>query len=152
MSKQTGISIMFGLLCLIVALALYVINLSDAYGYWQIDQAQIEYYDYSTAIKRFKAILIPFGRNQITINLNEITSASLVVGKKIQVPSNIKAAAASAYLVYLYPSSYYLGLKLKDDREVDLDLSFDEVDKSKIEQMLQLLDSKTESAVNLIEK
>jgi len=152
LSKQAVISVLFGLLCFIVALALYVINLSDAYGYWQIDAQHVEYYDYSSAVKRLKAIFLPFGGNQKWVALNQVADADLVIGKKMQVPANITAAAASAYMVYYYPSSYYLSLRLKDDREIDLDLSFDETDKSKIEQMLQMLDSSSGITISLIEK
>ena len=152
LSNQIAVSIIFGLLCFIVALALYVINLSDAYGYWKIDSQHVEYYDYSTAGKRLKAIFLPFGGNQMSVTLNQVADANVVIGKKMQVPANITAAAASAYMVYYYPSAYYLSFKLKDNREVDLDLSFDETDKSKIEQMLQMLDSSAGITVRLIEK
>ncbi len=149
---KIGISISFGLLCFVVAVALYAVKLSDTYGYWHINRQQINYYDYKTIGNRIKAILLPFNSKQSTVDVEQIVAASLVIGKKMQVPANIKAAPASAYLVYFYPSAYYLGLKLKDNQEVDLDLSFDEMDNKKIEQMVQLLNTQLGSPVTLIEK
>lgn len=151
-AKEIGISILFGVLCFIVAVALYAVKLSDTYGYWKINQQQISYYDYKTMGRRIMAILLPLSSKQSVASLQQVDTASLVIGKKIQVPANIKAAAASAYLVYFYPSGYYLGLKLKDSQEVDLDLSFDEMDNQKIEQMIQLLNSQLNKPVTLIEK
>lgn len=151
-AHKIGISISFGLLCLVVAVALYTVKLSDTYGYWQINQQQINYYDYRTIGNRIKAILLPFSSKQSVVSLNQIVAASLVIGKKMQVPANIKAAPASAFLVYFYPSAYYLALKLRDSQEVDLDLSFDEMDNKKIEQMIQLLNTQLNAPVTLIEK
>jgi hypothetical protein len=102
--------------------------------------------------KRIKAILFPFNSKLAVVDIKQVVAASLVIGKKIQVPANIKAAPASAYLVYFYPSAYYLGLKLKDNQEVDLDLSFDEMNNKKIEQMVKLLGTQLNSPVTLIEK
>lgn len=150
--NKMEISILFGLLCFMVAVALYAIKLSDTYGYWHINDKQINYYDYRTMGKRIKAILFPFNSKLAVVDIKQVVAASLVIGKKIQVPANIKAAPASAYLVYFYPSAYYLGLKLKDNQEVDLDLSFDEMNNKKIEQMVKLLGTQLNSPVTLIEK
>jgi len=137
--NQTVISILFGVLSLVVAIGLYLINLSNSYGYWEISQQEIIYCDYNSNGKKLQAILFPFGKHQTELKLDQIKSASLVVGKKMTVPANIKAAPPSAYLVCYYPSAYYLGLKLKNDQEVDLDLSRDEENKDKIEQLIKLL-------------
>ncbi len=153
-SNQIAIAILFGVICFIVGPLLYSINLSNLYGYWKIDENGIQYCDYSTFGKRMSAILFPFGSKESTIKFDEIESSSVFAGKGIQAPDWALGGVLYGYtpntILNRFPSEYYFDLKLKNDQEINLDLSQNIDDDTNIENTIKLLKLKTGQQVKLI--
>lgn len=151
--KQVGVSVFFGVLCLIIVTALCSTNLVRSFGYWKITATGIDYYDYSTNGKRLLAILMPFSQTQEQVDFDKIISMSLVIGRAFQVPEIVKAAPASAYIVQTYETKYatpyYLELELEDGHKIDLDLSLNTNDNEKLEQAIKYLNANTKTKVKI---
>lgn len=154
-AKSLVVSILFGLISFIVAVGLYALNLTRSFGYWETTSTGIKYYDYSSASKSLKAILMPTGVDQKQLKFTDIAAVNLEVGTGYQIPEDVKAAYASAYVVQAvenkYSSPYYLNLELKSGIEVPLDLSMNAQDVDQIKQVLALVSSKTHTKIGLIE-
>ncbi|KRN99255.1 hypothetical protein [Companilactobacillus kimchiensis] len=79
---------LIGLICGMAAFVLesmliYPRYLSKSYGYWKIDNQGIYYYDYSTWIKRIRAIFLPANEKVREIPFSNIKTFSVVDGKSI---------------------------------------------------------------------
>lgn len=156
-SKQAPIGIMFGILCLIVSPLLYSLNLSRDYDCWQIDQRGIYYYDYSTTVKKVKAMLLPSEEHETVVRFDQIESFAIVVNKSMGLPAGFGpngSIDASFYVVdtamAAFSSPYYLALNLKNQTEVDLDLSTNAKDVTEIKEMIRELENQTQTNVKLL--
>jgi len=151
---QSSTGLLFGILCLVVSPFIFSINLTSYYGFWQIDDKGLHYYDYGTTGRKFRAILLPMIDKEMSIDFNEIKSFSIVASEGIRAPEKILGGVFYGYtpdvVLSRFPTAYYLSLKLADNQEVDLDLAFNLNDTNEIEKMIQLLESKTNLKVNLV--
>lgn len=155
-AKSLVVGILFGLISFIVVVGLYALNLTRSFGYWETTSTGIKYYDYGSAAKSFKAILMPFKVNQQQVDFTDVTAANLVVENGYQIPEVVKAASASAYVIQAveknYTSPYYLDLELKSGAEVPLDLSMNAKETKQIKQVLETISSKTHTEIGLIQR
>lgn len=158
-SRQVFISVLFGIIGLIVSILIYSLNLSNSYNYWQIDDREIQYNNYDTTAQKVQAIILPLATNRRTLKFSEISSIALVIGKGMEMTAGIGsegAIDASAYVVdsalqHFY-SPYYLMLKLKDGRKVDLDLSKNKTDKANVERLIKEIELKTNLKAKLVKQ
>lgn len=157
--NQLGVSILFGVLAFVVSVMFYTINLNTTHGYWQITDTGIDYYDYYSTTKKIKAILLPWGTKPVTIDFAKVQTMAIVVGKGMTLPAGIgpHGAIDQAYYLVDYAidrldSMYSLELELADQRKVALDISNDIQDAEKIDQMIALLENKTQSKVKFFQQ
>jgi len=148
---QLSTGLLFGILCLVVSPFVFSINLTSYYGYWQIDDKGLHYYDYGTTGRRVVAIVLPMTNKEMNLDFNKIKSFSIVASEGIRAPEKILGGVFYTPDIVLsrFPTAYYLSLKLANDQEVDLDLASNLNDTNDIEKMVQLLESKTNLKVNL---
>lgn len=139
--KQILLAIILGITAIVVVALGYAKILSDFYGYWEINEKGIKYYDYQNFSIRFQSILFPFGERQMEFKYEDIKSLTVVVGKEMNAPANILGGSFNAVqkIMFHLPTPYYLDIRLKDSREVDLDLSADWDDSETIENVLTII-------------
>ncbi|KRL43577.1 hypothetical protein FD29_GL000721 [Companilactobacillus mindensis DSM 14500] len=157
--NQIGVSILFGVLGFIVSVMFYSINLNGTHGYWQITDEGISYYDYSSTAKKIKAILLPWGLKPTTIDFSKIKLAAIVVGKGMTLPAGIGPEGAIDAGYYLVDqaidrmdSMYSVELQLTDQKTIDLDISNDMQNAIKVDQMIELLENKTQNKMKLFKQ
>ncbi|KRO00012.1 hypothetical protein IV57_GL002026 [Companilactobacillus kimchiensis] len=124
-----------------------------------MDDQGLHYYDYTTIGKKIKAILLPIVTKESLVKYPTIKSISLVVGEGMTVPEGIGPngpISASFYvvgsMVEHFESPYYLAFKLNNNQEVALDLSKNAKDKTSIKQVISLLETNTNTKVNLVKE
>ncbi|APX71272.1 hypothetical protein M5C72_10945 [Companilactobacillus allii] len=156
-SNELKLGIIFGLVCLIVILSIFTVNIDGNHSYWLVTEKGIYYYDYSKFTKRVAAILFPSFTNRLLITFTEINSISLVVGEGMSVPKGIGsegAVDASFYVVGsalgLFSKGYYLKILLKDDKEVDLPFTSNDVDMRNIGQVVSEIEKQTNKKVTVL--
>lgn len=94
---------------LIQSIIIYPRSLPTLYGFWQITDKDVYYYDYSTWKKRIKAIFLPLAKKQEIVPFENIQSYSLVVNKD-QASNKV--------------TPHFIILRLDDGHDVALDLSW----------------------------
>ncbi|CAJ1176277.1 hypothetical protein LCR01_20100 [Companilactobacillus crustorum] len=153
LSSQKITAVILGGVSLLIGLFICSLNLSNYYGYWKIDEAGIHYDNYPNSLRIVLSIIFPFLENQSTIAFNEIKSFAIVVGKNVRAPRGTFGGIfyhPDAVLERL-PISYYLSVKLKNNHEIDLNLT-NNIDDSEIEKMLIILEKKTGQKPDLIKQ
>ncbi|KRO00030.1 hypothetical protein [Companilactobacillus kimchiensis] len=154
LSGNVVIGILFGILGFIVGAYIYSINLSSYYGYWEVDNDGVHYYDYGTTSKRVRAILLPTFAKKMIMQFDDIKSSALVVGKGIQAPKGTFGGVNYAPDVVLsrFPTAYFLTITLSNGQEVDLDLAEQSNSKADIQEMVKVFNEKTGSKVKFLEQ
>ncbi|WCG35665.1 hypothetical protein [Companilactobacillus farciminis] len=147
----------FAILCLVIGPFLYSINLNNNYGYWEVTDKGIYFYDYSTLDRKLSAIIVPAKTNQEFLEFSKIAKISLVSGEGIKVPDNIVGGVffnvyAPERLLVNLATPFYLELKTTDGFEIILDLSMDATEDEKIEQALKQITSKSGQDVELLQQ
>lgn len=159
LSTQIFVGILFGILTILACSAIYSIHLASSYGFWQIDDSGIRYNDYRTTSQRVKALLTPSSETETLVKFDDIQSFAIVVGKSMPTPKGIGPAGAIDGSFYVTDSAllclanaYFISLKLKDGEEVDLNLSTNKADSTDIENIIELLETKTNTKANLVKQ
>lgn len=135
------LAVILGITVLVVCALLFARSLSDFYGYWEIDDESISEYNYQNFSVKFQSILMPFSEDQMTFKLTDIKELTVIVGKGMNAPSNILGGSFNApkKIMFHLPTPYYLELKLRDGRTVNLDLSVDADDSEAIAYVIALI-------------
>lgn len=158
-SNQVGASILFGIIGFVVSIMFYSINLNGTHGYWRITADGISYYDYDSTVKKVMTIMMPWRVKPTEISFSEIQTTAMVVGKGMTLPAGIGPEGAIDMSYYLVDqvidrmdSMYSVELKLNNQKTIDLDISNDMQDGTKVDKMIALLDEKTQSKMKLFQQ
>ncbi|WP_119327436.1 hypothetical protein [Companilactobacillus musae] len=140
-SKQALLAVILGIAGLVVVALLFARSMTDFYGYWKVTDKGIESYNYQNFSVRFQSALLPFSEDPLKIKFQDIKGLTVIVGKDMNAPANILGGSFSApkKIMFHLPTPYYLELKLKDGREINLDLSADWDDSETIEYVLAVI-------------
>lgn len=158
LSGQALIGVFMGIVTWIVATALYTVSLNNLYGYWLVTDEGIECYNYGGWDRKFIAILFPLGVPKLNVKYSDIKAYSVIAGQEVNAPKNLLGGVYfNTYLpdkiLLSLPTPYYLQLTLLNDREIDLDLSWnmDHTDTvPDIEAVVKQIYAKTGLKVDLI--
>lgn len=145
-AKSVLLAVILGIAALVVVALIYARMLSDFYGYWEIDEKGIKYFDYQNFAVRFQSVLFPFSEGTTNFKFGDVKELNVIVGKEMNAPSNILGGSfyAPKKIMFHLPTPYYLDLKLVDGREVNLDLSADWDDTETIEYVLAVICTEAE--------
>jgi len=137
-THQIYLAVILGITALVVVALFFAKSLSDMYGYWKIDAEEIKYFDYQNMSVRLQSVLLPFREETTEFKLKDIKSLTVVVGKDMNASANILGGSFNApkKIMFHLPTPYYLDIKLRDGRQVNLDLSADYDDTETIEYVI----------------
>lgn len=155
MFNNVSISLLLGILSLIVMIMICTLNLTKTYGYWEISKRGIKYNDLVSTEQKVAAILVPKKNEENFISYSEIKAVQLVATAGIKAPSMVKESGAFfAYspdtVLDRFPSDYYLTVRLKNEHEVDLDLSSSVSNTTDIAKMIEMIKKETHQDVALV--
>jgi len=138
---QMLLAVILGVTALVICALLFARSMADFYGYWSIDDEGISSHNYQNMSVRFQSVLFPFSEDKDEFKLTDIKALKIVVGKEMNAPANILGGSFNApeKIMFHIPTPYYLELKLKDGRTVNLDLSADWDDTETIEYVIALI-------------
>lgn len=154
-SNNISISLLLGVLCLIVIIMIYTLNLTKNYGYWEINNQGIRYSNLDSTGEKIKAILVPTNVEENSIGFDDIKTVQLIATAGIKAPTAVKESGALfSYspdtVLNRFPSDYYLLIKLVDNQEVYLDLAASVSDTDNIAKMIELIEKGTQMKVGLV--
>lgn len=153
-SHQWLLAVILGITFLVISALIFARSLSDFYGYWEVDDKGIKSHNYLNFSVRLQSVLFPFYEEQDKFEFKDIKSLTVVVGKEMNAPANILGGSfyAPKKIMFHLPTPYYLGLTLKDGRQINLDLSADWDDSETIEYIIALICSEAEIPADIVKQ
>lgn len=129
-SNSIYIGVAFGILTFILGIALFSLRMDDLFGCWKVSNHRIEFMDYSASKKRILALLFPFHMKNREIEIKDINSILLFIGKDIKVPDNTLGGTyfntySPEKILEHMSTPYYIELNMKNGEKIILDLSWD---------------------------
>lgn len=140
-AHQWLLAVILGAAMLVVCAFLYARSMNDFYGYWEVTNDGVRYYNYQNMSIRLQSVLLPFSESPEQFKYQDVEALTVVVGKEMNAPSNILGGSfyAPKKIMFHLPTPYYLDVKLKDGREAYLDLSADWDDTETIEAVIAII-------------
>jgi len=153
-SHQLMLAVILGVTALVVCALLFARSMTDFYGYWSIDDENIQSYNYQNFSVRFQSVLFPFSEDKDKFKLTDIKALEVVVGKEMNAPANILGGSFKApqKIMFNLPTPYYLELSLKDGRTINLDLSADWDDTETIQYIIALICDKANIEAGIVKQ
>ena len=145
-AQQWLMAVILGVTLIVVIALVFAKIFSDFYGYWEINDKGISSYNYQNFSVRVQSVLMPFSEDKQSFKFGDIKALTVIVGKEMNAPANILGGSfyAPKKIMFNLPTPYYMELKLKDGREVNLDLSADWDDSETIEYVLAVICTEAE--------
>lgn len=153
-TKVALLSIILGITALVVVALIYAWMLADFYGYWELSETGIKYFNYQNFSVRFQSVLFPFSEATAEFKYTDVKKLTVVVGKDMNAPANILGGSfyAPKKIMFHLPTPYYLDLQLNDGREVNLDLSADWEDSEIIEYVIAIICSEADIEAGIVKQ
>lgn len=153
-AHQALLAVILGITVIVICALIFAKSLSDLYGYWELTEEGIRCYDYLNFSVKFQSVLMPFSEDQMTFKYDDIKSLRVVVGREMNAPANILGGSfyAPKKIMFNLPTPYYLEIKLKDGREVNLDLSADWDDTETIEYVIAVICDRAEIGAEMVKQ
>lgn len=153
-THQILLAVILGVTFLVITALIFAKTLSDFYGYWEVTNDGIRCYDYQNFGVKFQSVLMPFSEDKMSFKFVDVKSLRVIVGREMNAPANILGGSfyAPKKIMFNLPTPYYLEIKLKDGREVNLDLSADWDDTETIEYVIAIICDKAGIGAEMVKQ